>query len=78
MYTCEFSVSGRGWFPTDMLRYDQCFPVSSEDCMLLSDGGDRTVALKRYTLAKHGCNPTVKRWESFGWAVTYQQEPRKV
>jgi len=28
----EFTVEGRGWFPVDMLRYDQCWPRrESED-----------------------------------------------
>ena len=31
MYETKFSVKGNGEFPHDMLRFDECFPVSSSD-----------------------------------------------
>lgn len=70
-----FRVKGRGEFPTDMLRYDRCWPESSDDAMLMMlDRHDRTVTLRRAfdgtrnAALVHGA--TRRRWESFGWEVT--------
>lgn len=70
----EFRVSGRGEFPTDMLRYDLCWPASQGDSHsidtwrdLVTAGGKpfatRTITLKGLKL------PTAARWASFGWTV---------
>jgi len=83
VYPITFAVKGRGQFPFDMLRYDVCFPSTSEDVSYLdkqyeyhnvSDlpGGsrhevERTVHLTMLSQNKNG--PTVDRWKSFGWAV---------
>ena len=62
----EFTVRGRGQFPFDMLRYDQCWPKSSapDVSALWHTDDERTVTLVGI------CSPTVDRWASFGWRVT--------
>jgi hypothetical protein len=68
--TVEFLVTGRGSFPIDMLRYDRCSPKSEFDSGEIersfqprSHRATRLVALIGAT------EPTVGRWESFGWKV---------
>ena len=64
----RFKVTGRGNFPLDMLRYDECYPVFESDIPLMRGNATtptRTVAL--WTNKKVG--PTEARWESFGWSV---------
>ena len=69
-YIYEYYVSGRGEFPFDMLRYDECWPVSGEDAVSMAiDFGDperrktRSIRLRSYK------EPTVGRWSSFVWSV---------
>jgi hypothetical protein len=63
-------VEGRGDFPIDMLRYDQCAPVFPSDASrIIADAsqdvrGRRTVRLNCYSNS-----PTPARWSSFGWAM---------
>ncbi len=68
----KFTVEGSGKFPTDMLRYDACWPVHEGEARRLAEGPDdrerRTVTLKRAAVNDQG--PTVERWRSFGWTVT--------
>jgi len=73
-----FIVTGRTHFPVDMLRYDSCWPRSSEAAteisFSLSDDGCRTFHKIELTHIGHGIEgkmwrPTYKRWESFGWKV---------
>lgn len=69
----KFKVSGKGRFPVDMLRYDNCWPIESEDATkILDQKTDRTLGIGRpqrsielYTHRKGG--PTIDRWKSFGW-----------
>jgi hypothetical protein len=64
-YRFDYEVSGVGHFPADMLRHDQAWPASEFDSGKISQStyDARTVRLT-------GLNdPTVGRWESFGWAV---------
>lgn len=66
----EFVVLGRGPFPLDMLRYDQCWPASAEDVQRMDvDSLDRralrTVRLRTINVM----GPTTDRWESFLWKV---------
>ena len=68
MYVTEFTVSGKGHFPLDMLRYDACHPARSEDVSLIGDGPTRTINLRKHTSTKEP-NITRARWESFGWSV---------
>lgn len=65
-----FSVTGKGRFPLDMLRYDQCWPRAAEDAeaigMNLSSLNPREVTSVILLVAwAHG--PTIDRWRSFGW-----------
>ena len=76
MYATTFTVVGRGRFPTDMLRYDACFPVGGGSASNIADCDsntmmeDRRVTLCRYTASKRDSgNVTERRWESFGWRV---------
>ena len=77
----QFKVRGEGLFPLDMLRYDTCWPSTSEDVIKLTarHKEPRTVEMcgisllsKRDTedLIKKGRFPTAERWASFGWEVT--------
>jgi hypothetical protein len=56
----RYTVSGRGNFPTDMLRYDNARPLSPVE----TEGR----ALREVRIvAAGGCTP--ERWRSFGWSV---------
>ena len=65
-------VVGRGPFPLDMLRYDQCCPATSEDAGAIHYSGlDRASRDKRVVTlnSMRRVAPTFGRWESFGWTV---------
>lgn len=62
-----FRVSGRGTFPTDMLRHDVCAPASVEDEAKMGERGQRVIVLE----IKRRIHITPARWASFGWAVEY-------
>jgi hypothetical protein len=60
-----FYVRGRGDFPFDMLRYDCCYPASTDDALKLGETFIwRTICLA----ATHGTF-TPARWASFGWSA---------
>lgn len=66
----EFTVIGRGEFPFDMLRYDQCWPKSeTKDAPALHPRGNWLKELREVNLVGLH-SPTADRWESFGWKVT--------
>ena len=78
-YANEFTVTGKGDVPLDMMRYDRCTPLTQkdvDDAYIPTPFGLRqtvSVRLIRYTEGKgrnYHDNPTVKRWNSFGWKVT--------
>ncbi len=52
-------------FPYDMLRYDCCWPATTEDAVRLADPEPYEVI----TLSTNLPEITAKRWESFGWQV---------
>ena len=61
-------VQGKGIFPTDMLRYDQCFPISERDSCTIEDSGElRTIELGCSTCRLQPA--TTARWNSFNWQV---------
>lgn len=65
-YIHIMTVSGRGRFPFDMLRYDRCFPYGSADVLMLmaEPGEDWTGKVARYSdSAKPDFTPD--RWASF-------------
>ena len=73
----RFTVTGRGQFPCDMLRYDQCHPIAADDAAHIQDGcrdNERDVQLGRW--AHQGWLPTNDRWRSFHWAVTHHEVMR--
>jgi hypothetical protein len=61
----KLTVSGRGVFPMDMLRHDEAWPADTYSAFELQDtqrtSGGRTVVLYSHR------EPTVARWNSFGW-----------
>ena len=60
----NFSVTGKGSFPLDMLRYDSCWPTG-KDCAdeLTQKDTKRKIHLKSiYT-------PTPARWKRLGWPI---------
>jgi hypothetical protein len=69
-HSVEYYATGTGFFPIDMLRYDACWPASSEDAAKIewgfTDTGNRkqrSVRLRSYR------EPTIDRWSSFCWSV---------
>lgn len=73
LYLFRFTVEGTGPFPTDMLRYDSCWPEKENEARSLVDpdpdySKPRTIHLRRASL--NGNGPTILRWNSFGWRVT--------
>jgi len=63
-----FTVTGRGRFPFDMLRYDQCWPCTQEDVTIMCN--DRELSTERsVTLMTNSTKgvPMGERWSSFGW-----------
>jgi hypothetical protein len=72
MYITKVIVKGKGRFPLDMLRYDNCVPESSMDAAKMEDayqnsGDAREVVLRRYSV--NPGPPTIARWSSFLWTV---------
>jgi hypothetical protein len=71
---CNFTAIGKGVFPIDMLRYDRCFPSSSESATWLSyrnRDDDNKELPRKVALTSDTCDrPTEARWNSFGWKVT--------
>lgn len=65
----KFTVSGRGLFPFDMLRYDCCYPQSPQDVANLDGRARRQVTL----IAAKPVGPTNGRWNSFGWDVVSEE-----
>lgn len=66
----EIEVSGRGVFPFDMLRYGQCYPVTTTDAFNIEPESRERRTVK---LATH-CNAlqlqsTVERFRSFLWTA---------
>jgi hypothetical protein len=74
-YSCEFTVTGHGSLPLDMLRYDRATPLTQEDVKENSYVLDTPAQIRliRFTQGKgnnYGDMPTVDRWKSFGWTVS--------
>jgi len=67
-----FRVIGVDNFPVDMLRYDGCYPRTSEAVLNIiseNEGKPRSVELVKAVENKEQL-PTTARWASFGWKVT--------
>lgn len=59
-------VEGAGEFPHDMLRYDQCAPITQDDVSKMVHGRSRRVV----KLNCYDGPPTVARWNSYMWKCT--------
>jgi len=64
----EYYVTGRGYFPFDMLRYDAAWPVDGEAAAAMEYIMAEARRLRSIKLRSHRA-PTLGRWESFGWSV---------
>lgn len=77
-YRQTFVVTGKSNFPLDMLRYDHCWPDTSEDAVKIGtddpaiwahpDSGVMAVFLSRHVSSPKDL-PTEGRWNSFGWKI---------
>ena len=80
--TWKFTVSGRGAFPLDMLRYDQATVVDGTLDEIGASFENRNEAaqwMRRYTVNLRSYSysgPTTARWNSFGWLVTDIEKER--
>ena len=70
----RFKVRGNTTFPTDMLRYDGCYPASERDSATIDaanrrEDGPFIVELesKQESVVRYG--PTEGRWQSFLWKI---------
>lgn len=67
----EFTVTGSGQFPTDMLRYDACYPTDHTNGLIAPYREDSSFYRERRSVNLRSTNPpTIDRWMSFGWAVS--------
>lgn len=65
----EYWVTGHGEFPFDMLRHDNCNPITGCDAAKLQCyPGDGYLKNRSVKLRSHQA-PTIGRWSSFGWSV---------
>lgn len=66
-----YKVTGRGPFPIDMLRYDAAHPTHEVDSAAIGYSFDRghSARATRTISITGNIEPTVRRWESFGWTV---------
>ena len=63
----EYEVRGGGYFPVDMLRYDEAWPM---DAIRMASTFDRANITEVVTIRMRSVRqPTVDRWRSFGWVV---------
>lgn len=64
----EIVVAGKGTFPYDMLRYDNCVFRGSEDVARAEHSLElRQIRLERFSYDGDFCEKD--RWASFGWDV---------
>ena len=64
----RFTVAGWGSFPTDMLRYDRCWPATQQD--VYNVVAERCGATDLRIVELCGIDvPTKERWASFSWKV---------
>ena len=63
----NFTVSGAGRFPLDMLRHGQCWPLEATDVQNI----DPKVIEMRHVHLGTVASPSLGRWESFGWTCEF-------
>lgn len=75
VYVTDFTVEGRGVFPIDMLRSDECWPADGDAVMAMNASfGDFSRDHRHVKLRTHiRGGPTIARWKSFGWRVAEVQ-----
>ena len=83
----EYTVSGVGDFPLDMLRHDRAFPADKASVAAILAGLAWAAARKRsretltVRLVSHRV-PTPERWRNYGWTVSesrpYAEDDREV
>lgn len=72
LYKCIFT--GKGVFPLDMLRYDQCWPATTGDVMKIAYCEDPMLNNEVYEIEMRSHNHfTYDRWRSFGWIATRKE-----
>lgn len=73
----DFVVVGSGEFPIDMLRYDSAWPATEPEsykvrCDYTVPHTQRRREVRLSMAAPLGkTGPTIGRWKSFGWNVTF-------
>lgn len=68
----QVCVSGKGRFPIDMLRYDNCTPAKECDAHMIALVDTSTAAqIRLYRYSPEGTKATEARWKSYGWSVVY-------
>lgn len=72
MKVYRFRVKGIGPFPTDMLRYDRCWPDSTEDAIEIDCTLDNREHESHSVTLEGLQKPTNARWLSFGWSITQE------
>jgi len=68
----RYTVTGRGTFPDDMLRYDRAVTISgqvSDPNKNRKPGDPWSPGEIREVVVLGDRKPTVARWNSFGWGV---------
>lgn len=73
----DYHVVGRSYFPMDMLRYDRCWPIGPVSVInlaklpteFLKEERHRFFSELRIVQMNGIREPSVERWESFGWHV---------
>ena len=76
-----FKVTGKGEFPLDMLRYDECYPattmsaqsIAAIESVIDEDSGRYRRVKREVYLVSHRRFITEDRWSSFGWTVVWDQ-----
>lgn len=64
----KITVEGKGYFPADMLRYDQCYPADGRSAQTITSTSVSPATVHLICTKEDG--PTPDRWRSFGWVVT--------
>ena len=69
VFAYTYTVRGTGLFPFDMLRYDRCTPKTEADSSRIEQTTHRSKLGPQEITMLGTKEPTVARWESFGWRV---------
>ena len=78
-YYFQITVTGRGKFPIDMLRYSQVYPTTPQDVSNIEyDGecGSRPVTLSMDNQTMGMAMNCMERFASFNWTAEITREER--